>query len=122
MPSNLVFSVARSSSGLIRRSIVNQHSSGTTLKFVPPPLSPPSISMELGACSELILNLVVRCSTSHFSSCSFQQERASVQKRFRPDVATHVRSLTKHPHPQGNRATIRVPHHAARRFRQQHAD
>ena len=45
------FSVSRFSSGLMRRSTVNQHWSGTTLKLVPPPLCPPSIRMELRALS-----------------------------------------------------------------------
>src|SRR5260370_39196579 len=61
------FSSARSSSRLIRRSIVNQHSSGTTLKFVPPPLFPPSISIEWPACSAPVLKLLVLCSTIRFT-------------------------------------------------------
>src|SRR5439155_3196041 len=46
-PINLAFSSLKSSSGLTRLSMVNQQVSGTTLKFVPPPLCPPSMRMEL---------------------------------------------------------------------------
>src|SRR6266705_26565 len=47
---------------------LNQHSSGTTLKFAPPPLCPPSIRIELRACPAPILKSVVLCSASRFSS------------------------------------------------------
>jgi hypothetical protein len=46
---------SRFSSGLMRRSIVNEQRSGVTLKFVPPSIRPPSSKMDLRAAAGAML-------------------------------------------------------------------
>ena len=84
-----------------------------------------SAKHQYGVTRLLRTDIESRCSRFHFALQLLQLFNNGVHPFkciFTLMLQTHVRRLAKHAHAQGKGATIRIPHHAARWFRQEHSD